>query len=104
MIPAQSCSSRGFTERDDGDALTSFTVRLAVLHVEGVASDWLLAGHACKTGHVPSVLQGVGDLLRSTGEKRARERERKSVKFAVETNLISFRASRTLNLFSPGHP
>lgn len=62
------------TQPGDGNALslTLFTVRLAVLHVEGVASDWLLAGHARKAGHVPRVLQGIRDLLRSTGEKTER--------------------------------
>lgn len=56
-------------------SLTLFTVRLAVLHVEGVASDWLLAGHAGEAGHVPRVLQGISDLLRSTGQKGEGERE-----------------------------
>lgn len=50
--------------------LTLLTVRLAVLHVEGVASNWPLARHAREAGHVPRVLQGIRDLLRSTGEKR----------------------------------
>lgn len=33
--------------------VVSFTVRLSVLHVKCVASDWLVAGGTDKTGHMP---------------------------------------------------
>lgn len=39
-----------------------FTVWLSILHVEHVASDWLLAGYADETGHVPGLFQGIHDL------------------------------------------
>lgn len=42
---------------------TSFTVWLSVLHVKCVASDWLVAGSADKTGHMPGLLQGIHDFL-----------------------------------------
>lgn len=39
-----------------------FTVWLPILHVEHVASDWLLAGYADETGHMPGLLQGIHDF------------------------------------------
>lgn len=39
-----------------------FTVRLSILHVEHVAFDWLIAGGADETGHMPSLFQGIHDL------------------------------------------
>ena len=44
-------------------ARTCLTVRLSVLHVEGVSSDGLLAGDAHEAMHVPGLLQGIHHLL-----------------------------------------
>lgn len=43
--------------------LTLFTVRLSVLQVEGVVSDWLLAAGAQEAVHVPRLFEGVYHLL-----------------------------------------
>lgn len=43
--------------------LTSLTVRLSVLQVEGVVADWLLAGGTQEAVDVPGLLQGVDNFL-----------------------------------------
>lgn len=50
--------------------LTSLTVRLSVLQVEGVVADWLLAGGAQEAVNVPGLLQGVDNFL--SGEENIR--------------------------------
>lgn len=44
-------------------SLTSFTVRLSVLQVEGVVPDWLLTGSAEKAVDMPRLFEGVYHLL-----------------------------------------
>lgn len=39
-----------------------FTVRLSILHVKHVASDWLMAGHTDETVHMPGLFQGIHDF------------------------------------------
>lgn len=46
-----------------GSYCTLFTVWLPILHVEHVASDWLLAGDTGEAGHMPGLFQGIHDLL-----------------------------------------
>jgi len=55
--------------------LTAFTVGLSILHVEGAAFDWLLAGHADEAVDVPRLLQGVHHLLQRHRERERDERE-----------------------------
>lgn len=54
-----------------------FTVGLPVLHMEGVASDWLPTGHTHETVHMPGLLQSVHyfpkDLLVAVGAGRSKE-------------------------------
>lgn len=44
-------------------SLTLFAVRLSVLEVEGVVSDWLLAAGTQKTVDVPCLFEGIDHLL-----------------------------------------
>lgn len=57
--------------------IISFAVWQPILHVEGVVSDWLLAGCTQEAVHMPGLLQGIDDfpqdLLLAAGAGRGKE-------------------------------
>lgn len=73
VVPGESQGLQELVARLDGEVAAVavgpkqvievlFAVWLSILHVKRVAPDWLLAGGADETRHMPGLLQGIHDL------------------------------------------